>query len=168
MRKSFPTFKDILIEQTGPETVYGNFVEKGLRQPIKASGVSDGHLQMLIHLTALFSEGRDRDSLILLDEPEISLHPHAISIFAAAVKLAVEEWNRQIFIATHSPVLLSQFDPTNILAAGTGPSGKTIMTRVSEIEGIKDLLDQYATGSLYMSEMIGAQSEPVFQGEQLE
>lgn len=159
MRESFPTFKDLFIEQTGPETVYGHFVEKGLRSPIKASGVSDGHLQMLLHLTALFAEGKARDSLILFDEPEISLHPYALAIFAKATELAAREWNKQIIIATHSPVLISQFDPENTLAAETSESRKTIMTRVSEIDGIKDLLEQYATGSLYMAEMIAPQSK---------
>jgi predicted ATPase len=159
MRKSFPTFKDILIEQTGPTTVYGNFIEQGLRKPIQASGVSDGHLQLLIHLTALFSEGQDRESLILFDEPEVSLHPHALAVFAEAIKLAISSWNKQVFIATHSPVVISQFDPKDILAAEVTESGQTIMRRVSEIEEIGDLLDQYATGSLYMAEMVAAQSK---------
>jgi len=158
MRQSFPAFKDLLIEQTGPSTVYGNFIEQGLRQPIKASGVSDGHLQMLFHLTALFAEGKERESLILFDEPEISLHPHALAVFAKAVKLAIQEWNKQVFIATHSPVLISQFEPENILAAETSKSGQTIMKRVSEIPEIKDLLSEYATGSLYMAELIAPQS----------
>jgi len=158
MRQSFPAFKDLLIEQTGPSTVYGNFIEQGLRQPIKASGVSDGHLQMLFQLTALFAEGKERESLILFDEPEISLHPHALAVFAQAVKLAVNEWNKQVFIATHSPVLISQFEPENILAAETSKSGQTIMKRVSEIPEIKDLLSEYATGSLYMAELIAPQS----------
>jgi predicted ATPase len=159
MRQSFPAFKDLLIEQTGPSTVYGNFIEQGLRHPIKASGVSDGHLQMLIHLTALFAEGKDRESLILFDEPEISLHPHALAVFAKAVKLAVAEWNKQVLIATHSPVLISQFEPENILAAETTKSGQTTMKRVSEISEIKDLLTDYATGSLYMAELIAPQSK---------
>jgi predicted ATPase len=159
MRKSFPTFKDILIEQTGPTTVYGNFIEQGLRKPIQASGVSDGHLQMLIHLTALFSEGQDRESLILFDEPEVSLHPHALAVFAEAIKFATNSWNKQVFIATHSPVVISQFDPKDILAAEVTESGQTIMRRVSEIDEIGDLLDQYATGSLYMAEMVAAQSK---------
>ncbi len=161
MRQSFPAFKDLLIEQTGPSTVYGNFIEKGLRHPIKASGVSDGHLQMLIHLTALFAEGKDRESLILFDEPELSLHPHALAIFAKAAKLAVEEWNKQVFIATHSPVLISQFEPENILAAEINKPGQTIMKRVSEMAEVKDLLDEYATGSLYMAELIAPQSKPL-------
>jgi len=158
MRESVPAFQDLLIEQTGPNSVYGSFIEKGRRRPIRASGVSDGHLQMLILLTALFSEGRDRPSLILFDEPEISLHPYALSIFAKAVKMAVEEYEKQVFIATHSPVLISQFDPQDILAAKIGEVGQTVIERVSEIEAVQDLLERYATGSLYMAEMIAPQS----------
>ena len=159
MRESFPTFKELLLEQTAPTAVYGSFFEKNLRKPIQASGVSDGHLQMLIHLTALFAERQDRESLILFDEPEVSLHPHALAVFAKAVKLATEHWRKQVFIATHSPVLLSQFDPTTIIAVQANAAGQTIMKYVSEMKEIEDLLDQYATGSLYMAEIIAAQSK---------
>jgi len=158
MRESFPSFKDLLIEQTGPNTIYGNFIENSKRQPIQASGVSDGHLQLLILLTALFSEGKDRFSLLMFDEPETSLHPHALAIFAKAVDFATTAWNKQIFIATHSPVLISQFNPQHIWAAEVNKVGQTMFRQVSEIEGIKDLLDEYATGSLYMAEMIAKQS----------
>ena len=163
MKKSFPNFEELLIEQTGPNSVYGSFLEKGRRAPIQASGVSDGHLQMLIHLTALFSEGADRDSLIVFDEPEISLHPYAISVFAEAIQHATKEWNKQVFIATHSPVLISQFEPEDILATKLDESGQTLLTRVSEMEDIKDLLEEYAVGSLYMAEAIAPQSSPYTQ-----
>ncbi|MBI1881853.1 MAG: AAA family ATPase [Chloroflexi bacterium] len=166
MKESFPAFKGLIIDATGPSTVYGSMVEKGRRQPIPAFSMSDGHLQMLVHLTALFSEGKEHASLILFDEPEISLHPYALSVFAKAVKLATEEWNKQVFIATHSPVLISQFEPEDILAAEIDESGQTIIRRVSEMDEIKDLLEQYATGSLYMAEVIAAQSR--FQTHQIE
>jgi len=159
MQESFPAFDNLFFEQTGRYTVYGNFLEKGRRKPIRASGVSDGHLQMLINLTALFSEGQNRYSLILFDEPEISLHPWALAVFAKAVKLATEKWNKQVFIATHSPVLISQFEPENILTAELDKEGKTVLKRISEIEGIQDLLEDYATGSLYMAERIAPQSK---------
>ncbi len=161
MRKSFPAFQGLVIDATGPNIVYGSFFEKGRRQPILTSNVSDGHLQLLIHLTALFSEGKDRASLILFDEPETSFHPYALSILAEAVNLATEKWNKQVFIATHSPVLISQFEPEDILAMELDESGQTIMKRVSEMEEIKDLLEEYATGSLYMAEVIAAQSKPL-------
>ena len=160
MQKSLPNFKDLVFEQTGPNAVYASLVEKGRQDPIPALSVSEGHLQMLIHLTALFSGETDQDSLIVFDEPETSLHPYAISVFAEAVKQATKEWNKQVFIATHSPVLISQFDPEDLLATGLDESGQTVLTRVSEMEDIKDLLENYATGSLYMAEAIAPQSSP--------
>ena len=160
MQKSFPNFKDLVFEQTGPNAVYASFVERGRQDPIPALGVSDGQLQMLIHLTALFSGGTDRDSLIVFDEPETSLHPYAISVFAEAVQHATKEWNEQVFIATHSPVLIGQFEPEDILATGLDESGQTVLTRVSEMDDIQDLLDSYDTGSLYMAEAIAPQSKP--------
>lgn len=164
MRESFPLFRDLLIEQTGPNSVYGNFIEQGRRTPIQASGVSDGHLQMLANLTALFATGMDRDSLIMFDEPEMSLHPYALSTFAKAVKLVASEWNKQIFIATHSPVLISQFEPKDISAVGIGEQGETTIQRVSEIPEIQDLLEEYATGSLYMAGVLAPQVKEAISG----
>jgi len=160
MQNSFPNFKDIVFDSAGPNGVYASFVEKSCRDPIPALSVSDGQLQMLIHLTALFSEETDRDSLIVFDEPETSLHPYAISVFAEAVKQATKEWNKQVFIATHSPVLISQFDLEDILTAELDESGQTVLTRVSEMKDIQDLLEDYATGSLYMAGAIAPQSGP--------
>ncbi len=77
MSRAFPTFESVLVEQTGPNSVYASFRERDKANPIHASGVSDGHLHLLLVLLALFSEGPDRESLLLFDEPEISLHPCA-------------------------------------------------------------------------------------------
>jgi predicted ATPase len=158
MKKSFPSFSGIILEQTGPSSVYGSFRDKLREQPILASGISDGHLMMLALLTALFSEGKDRDALIMFDEPETSLHPHALAVFAEAVSFAAAEWRKQVFLATHSPVLLSQFEPDQIIAVNPGLEGETTVKRVREIEGIQDLLEEYALGSLYMAEAIAPQS----------
>ncbi len=160
MAEAFPNFDGLVIEPSSPNTLYASFLERGRRKPILASGISDGHLQLLILLTALFSEGRDRYSLMLIDEPETSLHPWAIAVLAKAIKEATERWGKQVILATHSPVLISQFDPDQILTVEQ-EDGRTRMTRLSEVEEIKDLLQEYAPGSLYMSEMVGAQSKPV-------
>jgi predicted ATPase len=160
MQDSFPSFKNLLFEQTGMNSLYASMIEEGKRKPIPASGMADGYIQMLINLTALFSEEKGKTFLILFDEPDTSLHPHAIAQFAEAVKLATEEWGRQVFIATHSPVLLSQFSAENIFAVGFDENRATVMQRVSEIENIKDLLEEYALGSLYMAEAIAPQSKP--------
>lgn len=160
MRKSFPSdFSDLFLEQTGPTSVYASFQEKGLQSPIAASGVSDGHLQMLLNLTCLFAEGKDRASILMFDEPEISLHPLPLAIFAEAAHLAANEWNKQVFIATHSPVLMSQFEPNEVFGMEKRRNRSTAMQRVSDMENVKDLLEEYALGSLYMAEAIAPQSE---------
>ena len=159
MSRAFPTFESVIVEQTGPNSVYASFRERGKEDlPIHASGVSDGHLHLLLVLLALFSEGPDREALLLFDEPEISLHPWAIAVLAEAVKLAASEWNKQVLIATHSPVLISQFEPDAILAAEIN-GDRTEIRRLSEMHEVDDLLEQYAAGSLYMSQMIGRQSD---------
>ena len=155
MAEAFPVFDDIVLEQTGPSSVYASFMEKGRRNGIFASGASDGFVQLLLLLIALFSEG-SRESVLLFDEPEVSLHPWALVVFARAVKLAAEHWNKQVFLATHSPVLISQFEPRDVLVAGI-EGGRARFDRLSEINEIRDLLEDYAAGSLYMSEAVAGQ-----------
>ena len=159
MAEAFPMFDDIVLEQTGPSSVYASFMEKGRRNGKYASGASDGFVQLLLLLIALFSEG-SRESVLLFDEPEVSLHPWALVVFARAVKLAAEQWNKQVFLATHSPVLISQFEPRDVLVAGV-EGGRARFDRLSEISEIRDLLEDYAAGSLYMSEAVAGQGPSV-------
>ncbi len=79
---------------------------------------------------------------MLIDEPETSLHPWAVAVLAKAIKQATKEWGKQVIVATHSPVLISQFDPDQILAVDQ-ENGRTRITRLSEVEEIKDLLQEY-------------------------
>lgn len=160
MREAFPDFVDIEFEQTGPQSVYASVVDRRLPRPIYLSGVSDGTLQLLIHLTALFGEPADSYAWMLFDEPETSLHPWAIAVFAKAVRQTARDRGKQIFVATHSPVLLSQFDEDEILEATRDESGGTRLRRVSQIEELRDLIAEYALGSLYMSEAVAPQSRP--------
>ncbi len=160
MGRAFPTFDGVVIDPLGPNSLYASFLEKWRRKPILASGISDGHLQMLILLTALFAEGRERYSLMLIDEPETSLHPWAMAVLAEAITEATEEWGKQVILATHSPVLISQFEPEQILDIGQD-QGRARITRLSDMKDIQDLLEDYAAGSLYMAEVVGAQSSPV-------
>ncbi len=159
MRQAFPGFDDLVLEQTGPMSVYASILEKDRRKPILASGVSDGHLQLLILLAALFSEGEERDSILIFDEPELSLHAKALVVLASAFKLAASQWNKQIFIATHSPVLMSQFEPSDVLATSV-EDGQTKVRRVSELTELRGLVEHYALGSLYMAGELAPQ-EPV-------
>ena len=79
-------------------------------------------------------------------------------VFANAVKLAAEEWNQQVFLATHSPVLMRQFAREETLVFAALKATGTEAARVSERDDLKDLLDRYALGALYMAEEVAKQS----------
>lgn len=158
MRKGFPSsFRELTFEQIGADRASASFVETGRRQPIQASGVSDGHIQLLGLLTSLFGDAQRHYQMLMFDEPETSLHPHAISVFAEAVKHATATFNRQIFISTHSPVLMSQFDIDSCLVLRAGEERDTRIEPLAARNDIRDLLDHYALGSLYMAEEVARQ-----------
>lgn len=162
MREAFPGFVDLEFEQTGAQSIYVRFVERWEEdRTFGASRAPDGMLQMLVNLVALFCEPKGSYSLLLFDEPETSLHPWATIVFARAAELAAREWNRQIFIATHSPSLLSQFAPDDVIEFMRDERGALHVHRVSEIEEERDLIERYAMGSLYMAGTIGRQRDPL-------
>jgi predicted ATPase len=158
MRRAVPHFQRLRLEQVGPTNVYCKFIERDLTKPVEALWVADGDLHLLILLTALFAGPIDQPALILFDEPESSLHPWAIAVLAEAMREAADNRNRQILLATHSPVLMSQFEESDIFEASR--DGNTaIIRRLSDVTEVQDLLKDYAPGALYMSELIGPQRE---------
>ena len=84
---------------------------------------------------------------MLIDEPETSLHPWAIAVLAKAIKQATEEWGKQVVLATHSPVLISQFDPDQTLTVKQ-EDGRTRITRLSDVEGSRISSKNTAFGAL--------------------
>lgn len=156
MAEAFPTLRGIVPDQTSPGSVSANFREHGRSEPVLVSGASDGWLQLLLLLMALFAEG-NQDAVLLFDEPETSLHPWAIAVLARAMARAATQWGKQVFAATHSPVLISQFSAEDVLIA-EAKGGYVRFKRLSEASEVHDLLDEYAAGALYMSEAIARQS----------
>jgi predicted ATPase len=157
MRQAFPDgFQDLEFEQTAPTAVYASMREHGRRQAIHASGISDGHLQMLIVLTAVFGGDVDHSRLLVFDEPEISLHPWPLAVMAHAFRTAARDWGRQILVATHSPVMISQFESHELLVAEKVEGGMSVR-RLDEIAEIQDLLAQFAAGSIYMAQAVAPQ-----------
>ncbi|MCB9529450.1 MAG: AAA family ATPase [Myxococcales bacterium] len=155
MRRAFPEFQSVRTEQIGPEVVVGRIVERHRRRPLSAAAAPDGLLHLLLVLTAMFAPEPGECPLVLLDEPDISLHPWALVVLAEATQRCAE-LGRRVVLATHSPVLLSQFAPSECRVVEQR-EGATCVTPLEDIEGIADLLDDYAAGALYMAQAIAPQ-----------
>jgi hypothetical protein len=99
---------------------------------------SDGTLRLLGLLWSML----DGDSLLLLEEPELSLNSGVVSRIPALMHRMQQRRRRQIVVSTHSTELLSDksMGAEEVLLLGPSPEGTTIQ-RASEIKEIRALLE---------------------------
>ena len=116
-----------------------------------ASSLSDGTLRFIALATLLIQPAALRPSVVLLDEPELGLHPYAITILASLVKQASVE--TQVILATQSPILLDHFEPKDVLVADR-VDGATNFTRL-EADKLRDWLSEYSLGQLWEKNEFG-------------
>ena len=116
-----------------------------------AAALSDGTLRF-IALTTLLQQPREtRPSVILLDEPELGLHPYAITMLASLVKKASLE--TQVVMATQSPFLLDHFEPEDVIVADR-VNGEVTFKRLKS-ESLEAWLEDYSLGQLWEKNEIG-------------
>jgi predicted ATPase len=75
-------------------------------RPLRAAELSDGTLRFLLWAAALLSP--QRPSLMVLNEPETSLHPSLVGPLASLIRVAAE--HTQVVVVTHSASLLESLD----------------------------------------------------------
>ena len=112
-----PQFGDFIME---PSVVNKDYIsldwkEKGSDFIFGVNQISDGTLRFMALATLLLQPPKTMPSLIVIDEPELGLHPKAISLLAGLIKKASE--NAQIVLATQSPNLLDEFDADKVVGS---------------------------------------------------
>jgi len=115
------------------------------------SALSDGTLRFIALATLLLQPEDLRPSLILIDEPELGLHPYAIAMLAALIKQASVA--TQVIVSTQSPLLLDHFEPEDVLVAER-VNGGTVLKRLAAPE-IEEWLTDYSLGQLWEKNEIG-------------
>ncbi|URI15962.1 AAA family ATPase [Brevundimonas albigilva] len=128
-----PISTDILVKSAGGYYVPVIQVREpsGDQHQLNMSQVSDGTLRVLGILSALYQV--NAPALIALEEPEQMVHPGVLPVISDAVADFVSKSGpgRQVFVTTHSPVLLDQFPPESIIWANFN-NGVTECGRVSD------------------------------------
>ncbi len=148
-----PFFDDFLLEpqRLNPDKIRLEWRHKGSDAYFDASSLSDGSLRF-IALATLFLQPEDyRPSVILVDEPELGLHPYAITLLASLVKQA--SLKTQVIISTQSPLLLDHFQPEDVLVADRVDGG-TQFTRL-ESAPLATWLENYSLGQLWEKNEFG-------------
>jgi predicted ATPase len=109
--------------------------------------LSDGTLRFICIATLLLQP--DPPSLILLDEPELGLHPYAINLVAEML----EACSKQIVVSTQSVTLLNRLDISDVLIADQ-KDGVTTLTR-PDLDALEVWLDEYGLGELWEKNFMG-------------
>ncbi|MEM7519259.1 MAG: AAA family ATPase, partial [Planctomycetota bacterium] len=80
-----------------------------------ASSLSDGSLRFIALATLFLQPQELRPSVIVVDEPELGLHPFAITLLASLIRQA--SIGSQVILSTQSSLLLDHFEPEHVLVA---------------------------------------------------
>ncbi len=127
--------------------------EHGSDYPFLAHHLSDGTLRFICLATLLLQPVLP--STILIDEPELGLHPFAIVVLASLIKSASEK--TQIIISTQSVSLVNEFDAENLLVVERTELDNNYETTISRTnpQRLADWLEEYALGELWEKNVLG-------------
>ena len=153
-----PFFDDFILEPLAlnEDAIRLEWGHRGSDSYFDASSLSDGSLRFIALATLLLQPKKLRPSVILLDEPELGLHPSAITILASLIKQVSTE--TQIVLATQSPLILDHFEPEDVLVTER-VEGATQFTRLEE-EKLKNWLEDYSLGQLWEKNEFGGRPTP--------
>ena len=151
LKRFFPRFERMSTMLTGG-TVQFYLHETGFETPVPATRLSDGTIRFVALLATLLTPVPP--PLVCIDEPELGLHPDAISLVADLIIDASERM--QLIVATHSDALVSALTgkPDAVVACERIGAGTTL--RRLDSAKLADWLKDYALGDLWRMGELGA------------
>jgi predicted ATPase len=152
IRKIAPFFGDFRLQPSrlNQEKIRLEWVERGSDTYFNASSLSDGTLRFICLATLLLQP--ELPQLVLLDEPELGLHPAAIVLLAQLLSSASSR--SQVLVATQSVTLVNQFSPDDVWTVEK-KEGETTFRHLSDTDW-SQWLDDYALGELWEKNLLGA------------
>ncbi len=134
-----------------PDTIKLEWTHKESSEYFDVASLSDGTLRFIALATLLLQPPARHPAIILLDEPELGLHPYAIGLLAAMIKQAAVD--TQVVVATQSPTLLDHFEPDDVLVADR-IEGATRFRRLNSTD-LASWLEDYSLSELWHMNELG-------------
>lgn len=146
-----PFFKNFVLRpnELNAETIRLEWQDKFSDKIFAASSLSDGSLRFICMATLLLQP--KLPPLIILDEPELGLHPTAISILAGLLKKA--SVRSQVLISTQSVNLVNEFEPENVIVVDR-EEGASVFRKLDS-EKLSEWLNNYSLGDIWEKNIIG-------------
>lgn len=143
-----PFFDDFILKPNNNEKVRLRWRQKGSDYPLKPHHLSDGTLRFICLTAALLQP--DPPSTIIIDEPELGLHPYAIEILAELIETTSKK--TQLIVSTQSPALVDYFEPENIIVVNR-KEGASVFNRLTKDE-LSSWLNDYSLGDLWRKNIV--------------
>ncbi len=153
VRQVAPFFEDFQLEpqRLNPSKMLLEWRHTGTDAYFDASSLSDGTLRFMALATLFLQPAEFRPSVMLVDEPELGMHPFAITLLASLMKQASIE--TQVIVSTQSSLLLDHFEPQDVLVADRVDGG-TQLTRLDPGDW-ESWLEDYSLGQLWEKNELG-------------
>jgi predicted ATPase len=148
-----PFFSDFLLRPSphNNDVIELEWFEQGQDMPFKAHLLSDGTLRFICLATVFLQPTALQPETILVDEPELGLHPYAITILASLMRAASRE--KQVIVSTQSVELLNEFTAKDVIVVDR-KDGKSLLCRLNE-DDLQEWLEDYTLGELWKKNIIG-------------
>jgi len=153
-----PFFDDFLLrpDLLNESTIRLAWKHKNSDQYFNASALSDGSLRFILLATLFLQPDKFLPSVVLVDEPELGLHPYAIGLLASLIRQA--STRAQVIVSTQSPLLLDYFAPEDVLVAKRAEGGTTLARLNSG--SLDEWLSEFSLGQLWEKNEIGGRPTP--------
>ena len=151
IQRVLPVFDRFELEE-GYGKVELRWKPKGVEKTLGAHLTSDGSLRFFALVTLLNLPPEMLPDILLLDEPELGLHPAAIALIGGMIKALAEE--RQVIVATQSPLLVDAFDLDEFFVLELR-EGRTEVHRLESNRYRVWLEDDFTPGELWLKNLLG-------------
>lgn len=145
-----PFFDDFVLEPRANYVIL-NWREKGSDQVFGPHQFSDGTLRAICLTTLLLQPENEFPELIIVDEPELGLHPYDLNVVAAMFGKA--SCHTQILISTQSTSFLDNFNPEDVVTVDR--VGKESQFKRLNPEEVASWLEEYSLGEIWKKNIIG-------------
>lgn len=153
IQRAAPFFGDFVFRDEESENIELEWTERGRPDtPWKAHVLSDGTLRFICLTTLLLQPKRLLPEILLIDEPELGLHPFAINLLAEMLKEAAE--TNQVIVSTQSVELLNNFQPEDVVVVQR-EEDTSVFKRLDSVELVDWLQDDYSLGELWKRNVLG-------------
>lgn len=151
IQRVLPTLDDFVLEPVAGKVLL-RWKGKHSDKVFGAHLTSDGSLRLFCLLTVLSLPDERLPDVMFFDEPELGLHPHAITLVAEMLKRVAR--TRQVFIATQSPYMVDCFELENIVVA-EARDGATTLRHLPRERYQQWLDDDYLLSEIWLKTPVG-------------